>query len=56
MKLYRGFKVPSMVKMSALKRSIDLVRDQRNRLGQIEKVLLYRLRNPAGDIEDLLED
>lgn len=56
MKLYRGFKVPSMVKMSALKRSIDLVRDQRSRLGQIEKVLLFRLRNPEGDIEDLLDD
>lgn len=56
MKLYRGFKVPSTVKMSALKRSIDLVRDQRNRLSQIEKVLLFRLRNPEGDIEDLIED
>ncbi|MCC7405023.1 MAG: MerR family DNA-binding transcriptional regulator [Bdellovibrionales bacterium] len=56
MKLYRGFKVPSSVKMSALKRSIDLVRDQRSRLGQIEKVLLFRLRNPEGDIEDLLDD
>lgn len=56
MKLYRGFKTPSKVKMAALTRSIDLVRDQKSRLASIEKALLFRLRHPDGDLEDALKD
>lgn len=55
MSLYRGFKVPSKPRMAALKRSIDLVREQKTRLTKIEKVLLYRFRNPDGDIEEAVE-
>ncbi len=54
-KLYKGFKTPSKSRMAALKRSIDLVRDQKSRLAKIEKALLYRMRNPEGDLEELLE-
>ncbi len=55
MRLYRGFKIPSKSRMAALKRSIDLVREQKARLTKIEKVLLYRFRNPEGDIEDVFD-
>lgn len=54
-KLYRGFKVPSKAKMAALKRSIDLIRDQKVRLSRIEKALLRRLRDPEDDLDDLFE-
>ena len=54
-KLYRGFKVPSKPKMAALKRSIDLVRDQQIRLSRIEKALLHRLRHPEDDLSELFE-
>ncbi len=55
LKLYRGYKVPSKVNMAALRRSIDLIRDQRNGLARIEKMLLYRLRHPEVDLEELFE-
>ena len=55
LKLYRGFKTPSRANMAALKRSIDLVREQKYRLTKVEKALLHRLRNPGGELEELLE-
>ena len=55
LKLYRGFKTPSRGKMLALKRSIDLVREQKGRLARVERALLHRLRNPEADIEELFE-
>ena len=55
MKLYRGFKVPSKHKMAALKRSIELIREQKARLGQIEQVLLYRLQNTSGELNELID-
>ncbi len=54
-KLYRGYKVPSKVNMAALRRSIDLIRGQRESLARIEKMLLYRLRHPEADLEELFE-
>lgn len=55
MKLYRGYKLPSKVNMSALRRSIDLIREQKRKLSRIEKALLYRLRHPEENLDELFE-
>ena len=55
LKLYRGYKVPSKVNMAALRRSIDLIRTQKSILTRIEKLLLYRLRHPGADLDELFE-
>lgn len=54
LRLYRGFKVPSKSRMSALKRSIEMVREQKKHLSRIERVLLYRLRHPEGEPPETL--
>jgi DNA-binding transcriptional MerR regulator len=56
MKLWQGFKLPSKTNMGALKRSIDSIRRQMRGLEAVEKILLFRLQNPDGDIEVLLMD
>ncbi len=56
MKLWQGFEIPSKLKMHALKRSIDSIRRQMRGLEGIEKILLFRLQNPSGEIEVLLMD
>lgn len=55
MRLYRGFKLPSKAKMTALRRSIEAIREQKRRLSQLERILLHRQRHPEGlptDFED----
>lgn len=56
LKLFRGFNLPSKPQMSALKRSIDLIRDQQKKLARIERALHRRLRSPEMEIDALFEE
>lgn len=55
MKLFRGFRVPSKARMSALRRSIDLINEQMKKLQKIEKILRCRTRHPDESLTKLLQ-
>jgi MerR family redox-sensitive transcriptional activator SoxR len=56
MKLYKGFVPPSRNHMKAIQRSIEGIRRQKQGLDAIEKILRFRMRNPQGEIDELLLD
>lgn len=53
MKLYRGFKTPAKPKMAALRRTIEVIRERKQRLDSMEKVFMKRLRDPETPVGEL---
>lgn len=56
MKLFRGFKPPAKLLMSAVYRTIATIRERTRRLEEVERVLVLRMRDPQTDIEKLIEE
>jgi MerR family redox-sensitive transcriptional activator SoxR len=52
-KLYRGFKTPAQGKMTAVRRTLEMVRERKRRLEAIERIFLKRLREPEVPVDDL---
>lgn len=53
MKLFRNFKAPAKPKMTALRRTIDVIRERKRRLDVIERIFLKRLRDPEVEADEL---
>jgi DNA-binding transcriptional MerR regulator len=52
-KLYRGFQLPAKPKLAALRRTIELIRQRKQRLDVIEKIFVKRLRDPEAPAEEI---
>lgn len=56
LKALRGFRHPSKTNLSALRRTIDVVRTRRNELAKIEKMLVARQGEPALSLEEFYRE
>jgi DNA-binding transcriptional MerR regulator len=56
MKLFRGFKPPARLLMNAVYRTLEAIRHRTRSLEEVERILLIRMRDPAGEIEVLITE
>ncbi|MGZ3742525.1 MAG: MerR family transcriptional regulator [Pseudobdellovibrionaceae bacterium] len=54
LKLFRGFRPPAKILMSAIYRTLDRTRHQMAAIQEVERIMLLRMRDPQGDIETLI--
>lgn len=56
LKLFRGFKPPAKILMSAVYRTLERTRHQVRSLEEVERIMLLRMRDPQEDIEKLIDE
>ncbi len=56
LKLFRGFKPPAKLLMTAIYRTLERTRAQVRSLEEVERIMLMRMQDPQGDIEKLINE
>lgn len=52
-KLYRGFQLPAKPKLAALRRTIEVIRERKQRLEVMERIFVKRLRDPEAPADEI---